>query len=413
MLKGKNIILGITGSIAAYKSAELTSQLVKLGANVTAIMTKAATHFISPLTLSTLSKNKVITDLFETPLNSEVEHINLADKADILLIAPATANIIGKIAAGIADDFLTTFALACKSPILIAPAMNERMYLNPILQENIKKLKKQGVYFVEPEVGNLACGEQGIGRLADVHKIVAAIESILKPTSPLKGKKILITAGGTQEPIDPIRYIGNRSSGKMGYALAGVAKEFGAEVTLISAPTQLEPPAGVQTIFVETASQMRDEVLKAFPTVDIVISAAAVADFSPKEIKTQKIKKTTLPLVIELEKTIDILAELGQKKQVPGLKPVPDLKSVPGLKPDKILVGFAAESENLISNAKAKLKEKNLDLIVANDIKTAFGKDTTQVTIITKDGECEELPLLSKTETAREIMKKISKFLDR
>ncbi len=389
MLKDKNIVLGITGSIAAYKSAELTSQLVKLGTNVTIIMTNSATHFISPLTLATLSKNKVITDFFETPSNFEVEHISLADKADILLIAPATANIIGKIAAGIADDFLTTFVLACRAPILIAPAMNERMYLNPILQENIKKLKNRGIYFIEPEVGNLACGEKGIGRLADVHKIIVVIGAILEPVTPLKGKKILITAGGTQEPIDPIRYIGNRSSGKMGYALAEVAQEFGAEVTLISAPTQLEPPVGVQTIFVETASQMRDEVLKIFPCVDIVISAAAVADFSPKEIKSQKIKKTTLPPVIELNKTPDILAELGQKKQA------------------QILVGFAAESENLIANAKVKLKEKNLDLIVANDIKTAFGKDTTQVTVITRDGEVEELPLLSKKETARQIIKKV------
>lgn len=394
MLKGKNIILGITGSIAAYKSAEITSQLVKLGANVKVIMTKSATRFISPLTLATLSRNKVITDLFELPDSYEVEHINLADRADILLIAPATANIISKIACGIADDFLTTFALACKSPILLAPAMNERMYLNPILAENIKKLKTRGIHFVEPEVGNLACGEQGLGRLAGINRILETMETILNPAHPLKGKKILVTAGGTQEPIDPIRYIGNRSSGKMGYALAGVAKEFGAEVILISAPTQLEPPAGVQTIFVETASQMREAVLKAFPTVDIVISAAAVADFSPKEIKPHKIKKTTLPLVLELNKTPDILAELGQKKQ------------------DKILIGFAAESENLneaslISNAKAKLKEKNLDLIVANDIKTAFGKDSTQVVIITKDGEAEELPVLSKTETAIRILNKV------
>lgn len=394
MLKDKNIVLGITGSIAAYKSAELTSQLVKYGANVTIIMTKSATHFISPITLATLSKNKVITDLFETPLNFEVGHISLADKTNIFLIAPATANIIGKIACGIADDFLTTFALACPSPMVIAGAMNEKMYLNPILQENIKKLKNRGVHFIEPDVGNLACGEKGIGRLADINRILETIETILNPSYPFKGKKILVTAGGTQEPIDPVRYIGNRSSGKMGYALAAAAKEFGAEVTLISAPTQLEPPAGVQTIFVETASQMRDAVLKVFPSVDIVISAAAVADFSPKEIKSHKIKKTTLPYVLELDKTPDILAELGQKKRSLKLQ-------------DKILIGFAAESENLISNAMAKLKEKNLDLIVANDIKTAFGKDTTQVIIITKDGAAEELPLLSKTETARQIMNKI------
>jgi len=394
MIKGKNIILGITGSIAAYKSADIISQLVKLGANVTVIMTKAATCFISPLTLQTISKNKVITELFEIPSSFEVEHINLADKADIFLIAPATANIIGKIASGIADDFLTTFAVACKSPILIVPAMNERMYLNPIIQGNIKKLKETcGIYFVEPEKGILACGQNGLGRLASIDKILAAIEEILEPSDILKGKKVLVTAGGTCEPIDPIRYIGNRSSGKMGYALAGAAKEFGADVTLITAPTQLEAPTGVKIIFVETASQMRDEVLKVFPKVDIVISAAAVADFSPQKIATQKIKKTTSHLILKLNKNPDILAELGQKKQ------------------DKILIGFAAESEDLIQNAKKKLKEKNLDLIVANDIKTGFGRDTTQVVIITKDGKCEELPLLPKREVAARIMNKINELI--
>lgn len=391
MLKDKNIILGITGSIAAYKSPEITSQLVKLGANVMIIMTKSATHFISPLTLQTMSRNKVITDIFETSSLFEVEHISLADKADIFVIAPATANIIGKIASGIADDFLTTFAIACPTPILIVPAMNERMYLNSIVQENIKKLKSCGIYFIEPERGSLACGEKGKGRLAGVDKILEAIEGILGSSDILKGKRVLITAGGTCEPIDPIRYIGNRSSGKMGYALAVAAKEFGAEVTLISAATQLNPPAGVKTIFVETASQMRDAVLKVFPEVDMVINAAAVADFSPEEISTKKIKKDISPLTLKLTPTPDILAELGQKKQ------------------DKILIGFAAESENLIPNAKKKLKEKNLDIIVANDIKTGFGKDTTQVVIITKDGRCEELPLLTKREVSVRILKEVGK----
>lgn len=390
MIKDKNIVLGITGSIAAYKSAEITNQLVKRGTNVTIIMTQSATHFISPLTLQTLSKNKVITDLFEISTSFDVEHISLSDKADIFVIAPATANIIGKIAAGIADDFLTTYALACQTPILIAPAMNEKMYLHPIVQENIKKLKARGIYFIEPEEGVLACGEKGKGRLASVDKILTAIEVILNSSGILKGKKILISAGGTREPIDPIRFIGNRSSGKMGYALAMVAKEFGAEVTLISAPTQLEPPAGIKTIFVETAQQMRDEVLKVFPEVDIVISAAAVADFSPEKVSQQKIKKTTHNLILKLNKTPDILSELGQKKG------------------NKILIGFAAESEDLIPNAKKKLKEKNLDLIVANDIKTGFAMDTTQVILITPDGRCEELPLLPKKETARLILNKIS-----
>lgn len=394
MFKGKNIILGITGSISAYKSADITSQLVKLGANVTVIMTKSARCFISPITLQTISKTKVITELFEAPSSFNVEHITLADKSDIFVIAPATANIIGKIASGIADDFLTTFALACKSPILIAPAMNEKMYLNPIVQENIKKLKNiPAVYFVEPEKGSLACGEEGLGRLASVDKILDSIKSILNSSDILKGKKILVTAGATREPIDPIRYISNRSSGKMGYAIATVAKEFGAEVTLISATTYLEPPQGIKTIFVETASQMRNEVLKVFPKVDVVISAGAVADFSPKKISHQKIKKTTSNLVLELIQNPDILAELGQKKK------------------DKILIGFAAESENLISNAKKKLKEKNLDLIVANDIKTGFGKDTTQVVIITKDGNCEELPLLPKRDVAVLILNKLNELI--
>jgi len=391
MFNGKNIVLGITGSIAAYKSVEIISQLVKSEANVTIIMTKSATQFISPLTLQTISKNKVIIDLFEIPISCDVEHISLAQQTDIFVIAPATANIIGKIASGIADDFLTTYALACRAPILIVPAMNEKMYLNPILQENIKKLKGCGVYFIEPEEGALACGDKGRGRLASLDKILAAIEAILNSSLILKGKKILITAGGTREPIDPIRYIGNRSSGKMGYALARTAKEFGAEVTLISAPTYLHPPAGIKTIFVETAHQMRDEVLKVFPTVDIVISAAAVADFSPLQVSNQKIKKTTQDLTIKLDKTTDILAELGQNKG------------------NKILIGFAAESENLIPNAKKKLKDKNLDLIVADDI-TGFGADTIQVTMITKNGRYEELPLLSKKETAVRILNKINEL---
>jgi len=393
MLKGKNIVFGITGSIAAYKSAEIISQLVKSEANVTVIMTKSATQFISPLTLQTISQNKVITDLFELSPSCEVEHISLAEKMDIFVIAPATANIIGKIASGIADDFLTTYALACRTPIVIAPAMNEKMYLNPILQENIKKLKGYGVYFIEPEEGALACGDRGKGRLASVDKILEVIEVILNSSQIFHGKKILITAGGTREPIDPIRYLGNRSSGKMGYALAEVANEFGASVTLISAPTYLQPPVGVKTIFVETAHQMRDEVLKAFPKVDIVISAAAVADFSPQQVSNQKIKKTTKDLTLKLDKTTDILAELGQKKG------------------NKILIGFAAESENLIPNAKKKLKDKNLDLILANDIKTGFGTDTIQVTMITKNGRYEELPLLPKKETAIRILKKINKLI--
>lgn len=391
-LTGKNIILGVTGSIAAYKSAEITRQLIKLGANVFCVMTKSATSFISPLTLQTLSKHPVAIELFKPIANWDIEHIELSKKADMVLIAPATANLIGKIASGIADDMLTTLILAVQCPILIAPAMNNRMYQNPITQNNIEKLKAYGMIFIEPEKGDLACGEEAIGRLANLRKIIDNVESALEKDKPLLGKTILITAGATQEPIDPVRYITNYSSGKMGYALAKIAYHLGARVILISAKTQIESPVGVEIIQVKTAQEMHLEVLKAFKQTDAVISAAAISDYRTKNIASEKIKKGDNTLILELEKNPDILADLGRTKG------------------NKILVGFAAETSDLIKNAQTKLKEKNLDLIVANDITkqgSGFGSDTNQVTLISQGDEIKHLPLLDKEDVARKILDEI------
>lgn len=395
-LTGKNIILGVTGSIAAYKSAEIARQLIKSGANVFCVMTKSATSFISPLTLQTLSKHPVAIELFDPIINWDIEHIELSKKADMVLIAPATANLINKIASGIADDMLTTLILAVQCPILIAPAMNNRMYQNPITQNNIEKLKAYGMVFIEPESGDLACDEQAIGRLANIRRIMDNIESVLEKDKPLLGKTILITAGATQEPIDPVRYITNYSSGKMGYALAKVAYHLGARVILISAKTQLESPVGAEIIQVKTAQEMHLEVLKAFKQTDAVISAAAIADYRTKKIASEKIKKGNDTLILELEKNPDILSDLGRTKG------------------NKILVGFAAETSNLIKNAQAKLKEKNLDLIVANDITKqgcGFGSDTNQVTLISQGDEIKHLPLLDKEDVARKILDEIVKLL--
>lgn len=391
-LTGKNIILGVTGSIAAYKSAEITRQLIKSGANVFCVMTKSATSFISPLTLQTLSKHPVAIELFEPVVNWDIEHIELSKKADMVLIAPATANLIGKIASGIADDILTTLILAVQCPILIAPAMNNRMYQNPITQNNIEKLKAYGMIFIEPEKGDLACGEEAIGRLANLRKIIDNVESALEKDKPLLGKTILITSGATQEPIDPVRYITNYSSGKMGYALAKIAYRLGARVILISAKTHIESPVGVEIIQVKTAQEMHLEVLKVFKQTDAVISAAAISDYRTKKIASEKIKKGDDTLILELEKNPDILADLGR------------------IKGNKILVGFAAETSDLIKNAKTKLKEKNLDLIVANDITkqgSGFGSDTNQVTLISQYDEIKHLPLLDKEDVARRILDEI------
>ncbi len=391
LLKGKRIILGITGSIAAYKAAEITRELIKREAQVYVVMTKAATHFISPLTLQTLSGNPVITELFYERGPQET-HIDLASRNDLLLIAPATANIIGKISTGIADDILTTLVLATTSPILMAPAMNEKMYYNSIFKENMEKLARYGVEFIEPEYGKLAYGQKGMGRLASISKIIEAVKTALKRRKDLSGKRILVTAGPTQEPIDEVRYIANRSSAKMGFALARAAYEMGGKVILISGPTLLKPPLGVEFIQIRTALEMYEAVKERFKEVDIGIFAAAVADFHPSKAHRGKIKKEEKGLVVELTPNPDILKEIGKDKG------------------SKILVGFAAEVEDLIANASLKLKEKNLDMIVANRISeegAGFEVDTNIVTIISKEEAIEKLPQLSKDEVARLILKKV------
>ena len=396
MLNGKHIVLGITGGIAAFKSCEIVRELKKAGARVTAIMTKNACQFITPLTLQTLTGNRVITDMFATPSEFDVYHITLSKEADLLLVAPATANIIAKFANGIADDFLSTFYLAYKGKIFIAPAMNTNMYLHPANKINMEKLSSLGVNFIEPATGELACGDEGVGKLAEVSLIIEKVKKILLQKLDLKGEKILITAGGTQEAIDPVRYITNRSSGKMGYALAKMALARGADVTLVSAPTSLPFPPGAKMINVQSASQMREEVLKNLPESTIIIKAAAVSDFKLKKESYAKIKKDEKESVtLELEKTPDILLEAGKKKG------------------NRLLVGFAAETGNLVKNAQKKLKEKNCDLIVANDVTqlgAGFVSDTNIVTLIDRKGKVEKLPKLTKEEVAEKIFDKILKL---
>jgi len=393
MLKGKKIVLGITGGIAAYKACEIARELRKAEASVTAIMTKNACQFITPLTFQTLTGNRVITEMFTLPSEFDVHHITLSKQADLLLVAPATANIIAKFANGIADDFLSTFYLAFKGKILIAPAMNTNMYLHPATKENIKKLSSLGVNFIEPATGELACGDEGIGKLADVATIIQKVKEVLTQKLDLQGEKILITAGATREAIDPVRYITNYSSGKMGYALANVALKRGAEVTLISGSTNLPSPSGVKLINVESALQMREAVLKNLQKSTIIIKAAAVSDFRPRKKSQTKIKKEEMKsFTLELEKTPDILLEVGKKKN------------------NKFLVGFAAETEELVKNAQVKLKDKNCDLIVANDVTqdgAGFDSDTNIVKLIDRKGKVEDLPKLSKEEIAERIFDRI------
>lgn len=397
MLKGKKIILGVTGSIAAYKAVEILSSLKKKGADVFVIMTESATKFVQPLTFSTLSGHPVITNLFSPSDKIEVKHISLSKWADLILVAPATANIVGKIANGIADDMLTTTIMAFKSKVIFAPAMNKNMVSSPIYQENVKKLAILGYEFIDSEYGPLACGEAGEGRLANIEEIVAKVENTLYFKKDYKNKTVLITASCTREPIDDVRFISNYSTGKMGFALAKIAQARGAKVILITGPTSLPGIREINTIYVNTAEEMRSEVFKYFEKADIVISAAAVADFRPKEKVSGKIKKEeTKKMTIELERNPDILFELGKKKG------------------DKILVGFAAETENLIQNACKKLREKNLDMIIANDLSSkdaGFGSDKNIAKIINKKGIVyRELPLMPKTEMAEKILDEILKI---
>ncbi|MGB9699195.1 MAG: bifunctional phosphopantothenoylcysteine decarboxylase/phosphopantothenate--cysteine ligase CoaBC [Thermodesulfobacteriota bacterium] len=383
-LKGKNIVLGVTGGIAAYKAAELVRELVREEAKVHVMMTKNAQAFITPLTLQTLSGNAVITELFSLFAEAKVGHIALADMAEIVVIAPATANIIGKIAAGIADDMLTTVVMATKAPVLIAPAMNVHMWDNPICQQNVAKLRSLGYYFVGPAAGELACGYEGKGRLAEITDIIEEIKSLLAPKD-FAGEKILVTAGPTAEPIDPVRFISNHSSGKMGFALARAALRRGAEVTLISGPTHLAAPKQSKFIAVRTAQEMRQAVLENFPDATFLLMAAAVSDYRPKEMVEQKIKKIAPQISLELEQNPDILEEVGR------------------IKGTRVVVGFAAETEDLIKNAQKKLTQKNLDLIVANDLNmpgAGFAVDTNIVKILDRSGKVEELPLMTKEELA-------------
>jgi len=395
LLQGKTIVIGVTGGIAAYKTVELVRFLIQEGAGVHVVMTRNAQEFVTPLTFQTLSKNRVITDMFELSSEVDIKHISLARKADLILIAPATANIIGKYAHGIADDFLTTMLLATKAPVFIAPAMNPEMYHHPIVQSNIASLEKNGVRFIPPGIGDTACEEIGEGRLADLQVILQELKNFFAIKKDLAGQIILVTAGPTQEPLDPMRYITNPSSGKMGYALARAAGERGAQVILISGPTSLTPPPGIAFFSVKTAQEMYGIVLRELARASIVIKAAAVADFRPKSIKEQKIKKETAEkgeLVLSLEKTPDILAEIGSRKG------------------DKILVGFAAETEALLENARQKMVAKNLDLIVANDVMAVgagFGSDNNKVNIIHRDGRIEELPLLPKEQIAHLILDRV------
>ena len=389
----KTVVLGVSGGIAAYKACDIVSKLRKEDINVNVIMTKHAAEFVSALTFQSLSQNSVAVDMFDQVENWDIEHISLAKKADVFLIAPATANIIGKIANGIADDMLSTTVMATKAPVLIAPAMNTNMYENTITQTNISKLKSLDYKFIEPRYGRLACGDIGQGKLADTDLIVDSVKFLLDRSNELKGKNVLVTAGPTQEPIDPVRFISNRSTGKMGYALAYEAALMGAKVTLITGPTKLEIPYGMhEVIYIKSAAEMYEAVIDRFDNIDIVIKAAAVADYKPKYVSDSKIKKSDSDLSLELDRNKDILFELGKRKT------------------NQILVGFAAETNDLLENAKKKLTKKNLDFIVANDLKqegAGFATDTNIAKLIFSNGKIEELPIMTKKELSKRIYDKI------
>lgn len=387
----KTIILGVSSSVAVYKSVQLTSDLLKKGYDVEVIETKNATNFVTPLQFSSLTKHKTYTDTFEEPKEYNIEHISLAKKADVFIVAPATANIIAKLANGICDDMLTTTFLACDCPKIIAPAMNTKMYENPITQENIEKLKKHGVKIVEPSEGLLACKDVGKGKLADIPTLIEAIEEVLNVSKILAGKKVLVTAGPTIEAVDPVRFLTNHSSGKQGYAIAKAAKELGAEVVLVSGPVSLTKPEGVKVIDVKSAEEMFDAVKNEFEDSDYVIKAAAVADYRPKNIASQKVKKTDDDMVIELVRNPDILKYLGEHKT------------------HQKICGFAMETENGIENATLKFNKKNCDLLVYNNLfeeGAGFKGDTNVVSFISKDG-VEKKEKMTKEKLAYEILNKL------
>ena len=390
-LKDRRILLGVTGGIAAYKAVELTRLLALEGARVRVIMTRSALEFVQPLSFQVLSGQPVCTNLFDLEAESRIGHIQVATEAELVVIAPATGNVIGKIANGIADDYLTTAVMACTAPKIVCPAMNVNMFQSPGVQENLLKLRSWGYRQVGPDAGDLACGVQGLGRLAALPEIMEAIQGILTPQT-LAGRRVLVTAGPTWEAMDPVRHLTNPSTGKMGYALARAAKRRGAEVVLVSGPTLLEAPAGVRLVRVQSARQMYDAVLEMFPSVDAVVMAAAVSDYRPKARAPQKVKKEQTVESLELERTEDILLRLGE------------------FKGRQILVGFAAETEKLVEHARAKLRLKNLDLIIANDLTAAdagFASDTNRVTILWPDGRAESLPLQDKDLVAGEVWDRV------
>ena len=395
MLKGKCVVLGVTGSIAAYKIANLASALVKLGADVNVIMTKNATNFINPITFETLTSNKCLVDTFDRDFKFNVEHVALAKRADIFMVAPASANVIGKMAHGIADDMLTTTILAAKCKKLVSPAMNTNMFTNPIVQDNLEILKKYGFEIIQPASGYLACGDTGAGKMPEPEVLLQYILREIAFEHDLEGKKVMVTAGPTQEAIDPVRYISNHSTGKMGYAIARAAMLRGAEVTLVSGPVAIEPPMFVDVVKVKSAAEMAEAVKSKAGEMDIIIKSAAVADYRPTNVAAEKIKKKDGEASsIELERTEDILSYLGANK-----------------KPGQFICGFSMETENMLENSKAKLKKKNVDMIVANNLRTAgagFGTDTNVVTLITSE-DARELPIMSKDEVAQAILGEIVK----
>src|SRR5580658_9642518 len=395
------IVLGVSGGIAAYKAAEIARSLIRNGHEVQAVLTHAAEEFIRPLTFASLTGRKVITDLFESAspeatYSSAIEHIGVAQERDLLLVAPATANVLGKFAHGIADDFLSTLYLAFRGPVVVAPAMNNNMWEHEAVRANVEVLRRRGITIVDPDSGFLACGTIGPGRLAEVDKIVEAVEKALAPPfTDLDGETILITAGPTQEPLDPVRYLSNRSSGKMGYALAEAAIQRGAHVILVSGPVALNPPAGAEVVHVHTAAEMRDAVFANLEPATVVIKCAAVADFRPSAESKKKIKKTSARLSLELDPTPDILAELGRRRG------------------DRLLIGFAAETENLEQEARRKLETKNCDMVVANLVgqaETGFESDVNEVALVLRTGEFIPLPRASKREIADQILSQILKL---
>ncbi len=392
MLADKTIVLGISGGIAAYKVVDIARYLTQEGARVETVMTEAATRFVTPLTLRSVTGQPVETDMFAPAAEYSLEHIALAEAADVVVIAPATANTLARLATGIADNLLTCVVLATRTPVILAPAMNDNMLQNPVTQENLAKLKARGFIIVEPEYGRLASGKIGQGRLAGTEAIISAVRQVLAREGDFAGRRIVVTAGGTREPVDPVRHIGNRSSGKMGYTLAEAARDRGAGVVLITASPYLVDPAGMEVVHVQTAREMKEAVSQAVKEADALVMAAAVADYQPKEYAGNKIKKNAPTLTLELVRTPDILGEV---------------------KGDFLRVGFAAESENMVTNAREKLEKKRLDLVIANDVTaegSGFGTETNKVILIDRRGGTEELPLLSKREVAEKVLDRVARL---